>query len=58
MVCNKQELNEEILKVLTQIKRQVFIEHYLEISDWFAELIVYPTQKKFVSDFFLRLIGT
>lgn len=52
LITNKLELDEEILKVCHEMGRPSYIEHYLEISDWFATLITFPFKRKWVSDFF------
>lgn len=53
MISNKSELDETILKVCQKICRPEFIEHHLDISNWYEEFAKYPITEKSVYDFLL-----
>lgn len=53
MISNKTDLDKTILEICKIIGRPKFIEHYLEISDWYEEFVVYPITEKSVYNFLL-----
>ena len=52
MFSNKSELDEVILIMTQKMNRPKFIEHHLDISDWFEQFMSYPFTEKSVYDFF------